>query len=79
MSKAEELLDFVARHLVDHPDDVRVEVVEGDRETTLNLHVNDDDLGKVIGKRGRTARAIRSLIDAAATLEDESVNVEIID
>lgn len=79
MSKPEELLEFVARHLVDHPDDVRVEAERDDRETTLNLYVNDDDLGKVIGKRGRTARALRTLINAAGSLEDENVNVEIVD
>ncbi len=79
MSKPQELLEFVARHLVDHPDDVRVEAEGGDRETTFNLYVNDADVGKVIGKRGRTAKALRQLIDSAGSLEDMSCNVEIID
>ncbi len=77
--KAEAVLEYVAKQLVDHPDDVEVVVVEGGRNVTLELHVNDDDLGKVIGKRGRTAKALRTLVKAAASLDDENVNVEIVD
>ncbi len=77
--KAEDTLDFVARQLVDNPDDVRIEVVEEDRQTLLNLFVHDDDLGKVIGKHGRTAKALRTLIKAAGSLEDRNVTVEIVD
>lgn len=77
--RAERVLEFVAKQLVDNPDDVRVEVEEDDRELVLNLHVNDDDLGKVIGKRGRTAKALRTLVKAAGSLDDENVTVEIID
>ncbi|MDX1621400.1 MAG: KH domain-containing protein [Nitriliruptorales bacterium] len=77
--KAVEVLEFIAKQLVDHPDDVRVEVVDGGRQTTLELYVNDDDLGKVIGKRGRTAKALRTLVNAAASLDDDSVHVEIVD
>lgn len=77
--KAVEVLEFVARHLVDHPDEVAVEVVEDDRTTVLELHVHDDDLGKVIGKRGRTAKAIRTLVKAAAAIDDDTVTVEIVD
>ena len=50
--RSENTLEFVAKQLVDHPDDVRVETVEEDRQTVLNLYVHDDDLGKVIGKHG---------------------------
>lgn len=77
--RSENTLEFVARQLVDHPDDVRVETVEEDRQTVLNLYVHDDDLGKVIGKHGRTAKALRTLIKAAGSLEDRNVTVEIVD
>lgn len=77
--RAEDVLEYVAKQLVDNPDDVEVVVSEGDRNTVLELHVNDDDLGKVIGKRGRTAKALRTLVKAAASLDDENVSVEIVD
>jgi uncharacterized protein len=62
-----------------HPHDVRIEVREDDREVVLELHVHDEDLGKVIGKRGRTAKALRTLVKAAGALDDENVTVEIVD
>ena len=77
--KSEDTLEFVARQLVDHPDDVHVETVDDDRQIVLNLHVHDDDIGKVIGKHGRTAKALRTLIKAAGSLEDRNVTVEIVD
>lgn len=76
----EEVLEFIARKLVDHPDDVTVTPVDGDRvERVLELRVHSDDMGKVIGKRGRTARAIRTVVKAAATREGTSATVEIVD
>jgi len=77
--RSEDVLEFVAKQLVDHPDDVGIEVDEDERETVLELHVNDEDLGKVIGKRGRTAKALRTLVKAAGSLDDENVTVEIVD
>lgn len=77
--RSENVLEFVAKQLVDHPDDVRIETEEDDREVVLNLHVHDEDLGKVIGKRGRTAKAIRTLVKAAGSLDDENITVEIVD
>jgi uncharacterized protein len=77
--RSEDVLEFVAKQLVDHPDDVRIEAEEDEREVVLNLYVHDEDLGKVIGKRGRTAKAIRTLVKAAGSLDDENVTVEIVD
>ncbi len=78
MSTEERVLQFVAEQLVDNPDDVDVTPVEdGDRNLTLELRVHDDDVGKVIGKRGRTAKALRTLVKAAS--ESGNVHVEIID
>lgn len=77
--KSAKVLEFIARNLVDNPDDVEVVEAGGDRNVTLELHVNDDDLGKVIGKRGRTAKAIRAVVKAAASLDDDNVNVDIVD
>jgi Predicted RNA-binding protein (contains KH domain) len=59
------LLEEIAKALVDHPDDVQVTEVEGEQTTVLELRVRNEDLGKVIGRQGRTARAIRTLLAAA--------------
>lgn len=77
--RSEDVLQFVAGQLVDNPQDVRIDVDEDDRETVLELRVHEDDLGKVIGKRGRTAKALRTLVKAAGALDDENVTVEIVD
>lgn len=62
-----ELVEFIARSLVDSPDEVRIDEFDQDRATILELHVAPGDLGKVIGRQGRTARAIRTLMGAAGT------------
>jgi uncharacterized protein len=77
VSMEERVLQFVAEQLVDNPDEVSVTPVEGDRQLTLELRVHPDDVGKVIGKRGRTAKALRTLVKAAS--ESGNVHVEIID
>lgn len=59
-----ELVEFIARSLVDHPDEVRVDELRRQDSTVLELQVAPDDLGRVIGRQGRTARAIRNLIAA---------------
>ncbi len=64
---------------MDHPDDVNVTAVPEDGEVVLELRVHPDDMGKVIGKRGRTAKAIRTMVKAAATREGTSVAVEIVE
>lgn len=60
-----ELLEAMAKALVDHPDQVVVTQIEGEQTTVLELRVSPEDLGKVIGKQGRTARAIRTILGAA--------------
>jgi predicted RNA-binding protein YlqC (UPF0109 family) len=75
-----ELLEFLARELVDEPDEVRVEESEDDRGVLLTLRVAKDDMGKVIGRGGRTARAIRTVMKAAAVREGiRHTHVEIVD
>ncbi|MCU0305363.1 MAG: KH domain-containing protein [Thermoanaerobaculales bacterium] len=60
-----ELVEEIAKALVDHPENVQVTEVEGEQTTVLELRVQNEDLGKVIGRQGRTARAIRTLLSAA--------------
>ena len=74
-----ELLEFLARELVDDPDSVEVTETGDQRGTLLTLRVAPDDMGKVIGKAGRTARAIRTVVRAAATRQGASVHVDIAD
>jgi predicted RNA-binding protein YlqC (UPF0109 family) len=74
-----ELLEFLARELVDDPDSVEVTQSGDQRGTLLTLRVASDDMGKVIGKAGRTARAIRTVVRAAATRQGTSVHVDIAD
>ncbi len=73
-----DLLEFIAKSLVDHPDDVNVHQIEGERSLILELKVAEEDMGKVIGKQGRIAKAIRTVVNAAAVKEDKRVIVEII-
>lgn len=73
-----DLLEFIARSLVDNPDDVNVHQIEGERSLILELKVAEEDMGKVIGKQGRIAKAIRTVVNAAAVKEDKRVIVEII-
>jgi predicted RNA-binding protein YlqC (UPF0109 family) len=72
--RLEDLIIFVAKNLVDEPDAVQVEAVEGERAVIYELSVAPDDLGKVIGKDGRTARALRTLLAAtSAKLQKRAV------
>lgn len=72
-----ELVRVIAQSLVDHPDDVVVTQTESEEEITVLLQVAPDDMGKVIGKQGRIAKAIRTVVKAAASREEKKVNVEI--
>jgi len=73
-----ELLETIAKSLVDRPDDVSVNEVEGEQSIILELRVAQEDMGKVIGKQGRIAKAIRTVIKAAATKDNKRVIVEIL-
>ena len=75
----EELLDYLARNLVDRPEDVRVERTERDGAVVLRLHVAEDDIGKVIGRQGRIARALRTLARASGGRRQERTLLEIVD
>ncbi len=73
-----ELLEVLAKSLVDYPESVDVREVEGEQAITLELRVADGDMGKVIGKKGRIAQSIRTVMQAAASRENKRVVVEII-
>ena len=74
-----ELLEYLARALVDNPNDVSVEAVEDEKTTTLRLKVAPADLGRVIGKQGRTARAMRTLLHASAAKSRRRAILEILE
>jgi len=74
-----EMIELIAKSLVDNPDDVRVNEVEGAQTTVLELRVADGDLGKVIGKQGRTARAIRTILSASGTKLKKRFVLEILE
>ncbi len=73
------VLEYLAKAIVDDPDSVVVEVDEGRSTVTLRLNVSPDDMGRVIGRRGRTAQAIRTVVRAAAAREGMDVHVDIVD
>lgn len=73
-----QLLEMLAKALVDHPESVEVSQVEGERSIILEVKVAPDDMGKVIGKQGRIAQALRTIVKAAAVKEGKKVMVEII-
>ena len=74
-----ELVEVIARSLVDNPDEVSVNELQGEQSIILELKVAPEDMGKVIGKQGRIAKAIRTVVKAAAIKDDIKVVVEIID
>ncbi len=74
----QELLEFIAKSMVSQPDEVTVTVQEKESVTVLQLHVAEEDMGKVIGKQGRIAKAIRAVIKAAASNENKKAVVDIV-
>lgn len=73
-----ELLEVIAKNLVDYPDKIQVTETENERTLVLELKVAPEDMGKVIGKQGRIAKAIRTLVKASGVHEDKKIIVEII-
>ncbi|MGD9506631.1 MAG: KH domain-containing protein [Syntrophobacteraceae bacterium] len=74
-----ELIEYMAQALVDNPDQVRVSEIEGEQTSVIELRVAKEDLGKVIGKQGRTARAMRTILSAASTKIRKRAVLEIIE
>lgn len=73
-----ELVEVIAKALVEHPEEVLVTQKEEGKHITIELHVAASDMGKVIGKQGRIAKAIRSVVKAASSKENQRVDVEIV-
>ncbi len=73
-----QLLEHIAKAMVDEPDQVEVKQIDSDRLIVLELRVAQEDMGKVIGKQGRIAKAIRTVVNAAAVRENKRVVVEIV-
>lgn len=76
---AQSVLDYLVRSIVDDPDAVRVEVDDHGRRPSLNVYVAPGDMGRIIGKRGRVAQSIRTVVRAAAVRDDREVDIEFID
>lgn len=74
-----DLVEQIAKVLVDNPDAVKVQAIEGEQVTVLELRVSPDDLGKVIGKQGRTARSIRTILNAAGVKLKKRYTLEILE
>ena len=74
-----ELVEYIARSLVDDPEQVEVAMIEGEKSTILELKVAEDDIGKVIGKHGRIAKAVRTILSAASTKSGKRFVLEILD
>jgi len=79
MSELKDLMEYVSKHLVDIPEEVRVNEVVGEQTTVIELNVDKTDLGKVIGKKGRTAQALRTILNAASTKLKKRSVLEIIE
>ncbi len=74
-----DLVEYIAKSLVDDPDGVEVHMIEGEKSTILELKVSPDDVGKVIGKHGRIAKAVRTILSASSTKTGKRVVLEILD
>ena len=74
-----ELVEAIAKALVDHPEDVQVRAIEGEQVTVLELRVHPDDLGKVIGRQGRTAKSMRTILSAAGMKLRKRLTLEILE
>lgn len=74
-----DLVEYIAKSLVDDPDNVSVNIIEGEKSTILELRVAPDDIGKVIGKHGRIAKAVRTILSASYNKSGKRVVLEILD
>lgn len=79
MSELKDLITYISKSLVDLPEEVKVNEIVGEQTTVLELRVDKSDLGKVIGKQGRTARALRTILNAASTKLKKRSVLEIIE
>jgi predicted RNA-binding protein YlqC (UPF0109 family) len=73
-----QLIEVIAKALVDHPEDVEVKEIEKDRLVVYELSVNSDDMGKVIGKQGRVAKALRTVVNAASLGSKKRITIDIV-
>jgi len=76
---ATELIEYIVENLVEHPESIRMEEIPGNEEIVVELRVADTDVGKIIGKNGSVARALRTLIMAAGSRQKKNYTLEIID
>ena len=74
-----DLVEYIAKSLVDYPDEVKVNIVEGEQSTIIELKVAQSDVGKVIGKSGRIANAVRVILNASAAKNNKHIQLEILD
>lgn len=74
-----ELVEFIVKSLVDNPEEVQIDVVDGEKSTILQLRVGEGDIGKVIGKQGRIAKAIRTILSASKSQSQKHAVLEILD
>lgn len=74
-----DLIEFIAKKMVEHPEDVQVRLIEGEECQNYELQVNPEDMGRIIGKSGRTAKAIRTLVSSAAAKSKVYANLEIVE
>lgn len=79
MAKLAEVVEFMAKAIVDHPEKVEVKEIEGEKTTVVELKVAPEDLGKVIGKKGNTARAMRTILAAVSRKQNKKAVLEILE
>ena len=79
LDSAVNFVEYVVKSLVDSPSDVRIELKKGEKENTVNIHCRKEDIGKIIGKNGKTIMAIRTLVSGAASRINCHLNVEVVD
>ena len=79
MNLEKDLVEYIAKSLVDDPENVSVSIIEGEKSTILELRGSQEDIGKVIGKHGRIAKAVRTVLSAAASKTGKRVVLEILD